>query len=195
MRNGTVLFAWQNRRRNNIKRKQYDRTGFDTIIGNPPWGYAFSNEDKALAEGEVPIGAVMVRDGEIIARGHNMRNTAKNPLRHAEIDVINEAAGIVGDWRLEDCTLYVTVEPCPMCAGAIVQARIPRVVFGTRNSKAGCAGSILDLLNEPRFNHQVEVEEGLLQPECSEIMKRFFRRFRKNKAAEETVEKQPENEA
>lgn len=151
--------------------------------------------EKALAEGEVPIGAVMVRGGEIIARGHNMRNTAKNPLRHAEIDVINEAAGIVGDWRLEDCTLYVTVEPCPMCAGAIVQARIPRVVFGTRNSKAGCAGSILDLLNEPRFNHQVEVEEGLLQPECSEIMKRFFHRFRKNKAAEETAEKQPENEA
>ena len=143
--------------------------------------------EKALAEGEVPIGAVMVRGGEIIARGHNMRNTAKNPLRHAEIDVINEAAGIVGDWRLEDCTLYVTVEPCPMCAGAIVQARIPRVVFGTRNSKAGCAGSILDLLNEPRFNHQV--------PECSEIMKRFFRRFRKNKAAEETAEKQPETEA
>ena len=151
--------------------------------------------EKALAEGEVPIGAVMVRGGEIIARGHNMRNTAKNPLRHAEIDVINEAAGIVGDWRLEDCTLYVTVEPCPMCAGAIVQARIPRVVFGTRNSKAGCAGSILDLLNEPRFNHQVEVEEGLLQPECSEIMKRFFSRFRKNKAAEETAEKQPETEA
>ena len=151
--------------------------------------------EKALAEGEVPIGAVMVRGGEIIARGHNMRNTAKNPLRHAEIDVINEAAGIVGDWRLEDCTLYVTVEPCPMCAGAIVQARIPRVVFGTRNSKAGCAGSILDLLNEPRFNHQVEVEEGLLQPECSEIMKRFFRRFRKTKAAEETAEKQPETEA
>lgn len=151
--------------------------------------------EKALAEGEVPIGAVMVRGGEIIARGHNMRNTAKNPLRHAEIDVINEAAGIVGDWRLEDCTLYVTVEPCPMCAGAIVQARIPRVVFGTRNSKAGCAGSILDLLNEPRFNHQVEVEEGLLQPECSEIMKRFFCRFRKNKAAEETAEKQPETEA
>lgn len=151
--------------------------------------------EKALAEGEVPIGAVMVRNGEIIARGHNMRNTAKNPLRHAEIDVINEAAGIVGDWRMEDCTLYVTVEPCPMCAGAIVQARIPRVVFGTRNSKAGCAGSILDLLNEPRFNHQVEVEEGLLQPECSEIMKRFFRRFRKNKAAEETAEKQPETEA
>lgn len=105
---------------------------------------ALAEAEKALAAGEVPIGAVMVRNGEIIARGHNLRNTDKNPLRHAEIDVIDAAAKIVGDWRLEDCVLYVTVEPCPMCAGAIVQARIPRVVFGTRNSKAGC---IL-------FNHQ-----------------------------------------
>ena len=120
------------------------------------------------------------RDGEIIARGHNLRNTAKNPLRHAEIDIINETAGIVGDWRLEDCTLYVTVEPCPMCAGAIVQARIPKVVFGTRNSKAGCSGSVLDVLHEPKLNHQVETEEGILQEECAEIMRRFFRRFRKN---------------
>ncbi len=141
---------------------------------------ALLEAEKALAAGEVPIGAVMVRDGEIIARGHNLRNTAKNPLRHAEIDVINEAAGIVGDWRLEDCTLYVTVEPCPMCAGAIVQARIPKVVFGTRNSKAGCSGSVLDVLHEPKLNHQVETEEGILQEECAEIMRRFFRRFRKN---------------
>lgn len=141
---------------------------------------ALAQAQQALDMGEVPIGAVMVRDGAIIARGHNMRNTAKNPLRHAEIDVIHAAAEIVGDWRLEDCVLYVTVEPCPMCAGAIVQARIPKVVFGTRNSKAGCAGSVLDVLNEPKLNHQVEVVEGVLQPECSEIMKRFFRRFRKN---------------
>ncbi len=141
---------------------------------------ALLEAEKALAAGEVPIGAVMVRDGEIIARGHNLRNTAKNPLRHAEIDIINETAGIVGDWRLEDCTLYVTVEPCPMCAGAIVQARIPKVVFGTRNSKAGCSGSVLDVLHEPKLNHQVETEEGILQEECAEIMRRFFRRFRKN---------------
>lgn len=141
---------------------------------------ALAEAEKALAAGEVPIGAVMVRDGEIIARGHNLRNTAKNPLRHAEIDVINQAAGIVGDWRLEDCTLYVTVEPCPMCAGAIVQARIPKVVFGARNSKAGCSGSVLDVLHEPKLNHQVETEEGILQEECGEIMRRFFRRFRKN---------------
>ncbi|WMI81227.1 tRNA adenosine(34) deaminase TadA [Anaerotignum sp. MB30-C6] len=143
---------------------------------------ALLEAEKAFSAGEVPIGAVMVRDGEIIARGHNLRNSAKNPLRHAEIDVINEAAGIVGDWRLEDCTLYVTVEPCPMCAGAIVQARIPKVVFGTRNTKAGCAGSILDLLNEPRFNHQVAVEEGILQEECGQMMRLFFKRFRKNNA-------------
>ncbi len=147
---------------------------------------ALKEAEKALDMGEVPIGAVMVREGEIIARGHNRRNTAKNPLCHAEIDVINEAAGIVGDWRLEDCVLYVTVEPCPMCAGAIVQARIPKVVFGTRNSKAGCAGSVLDVLNEPKLNHQVEVEEGILQEECSAMMKQFFKRFRKKK--EETTE-------
>ncbi|KXL54076.1 tRNA-specific adenosine deaminase [Anaerotignum neopropionicum] len=141
---------------------------------------ALLEAQKAFDAGEVPIGAVMVRDGEIIARGYNLRNTAKNPLRHAEMDAINKAADIVGDWRLEDCTLYVTVEPCPMCSGAIVQARIPKVVFGTRNSKAGCAGSILNILNEPRFNHQVAVEEGILQEECSELMRLFFRRFRKN---------------
>ena len=149
---------------------------------------ALLEAEKALAAGEVPIGAVMVRNGEIIARGHNLRNTDKTPLRHADIDVIDASAKIVGDWRLEDCVLYVTVEPCPMCAGAIVQARIPKVVFGTRNSKAGCAGSVLDVLNEPKLNHQVEIEEGILQPQCSEIMKRFFKRFRKN-AKVETEEK------
>lgn len=142
---------------------------------------ALIEAQKAFDAGEVPIGAVMVQGDEIIARGHNLRNTKKNPLRHAEIDVINQAAEAVGDWRLEDCVLYVTVEPCPMCAGAIVQARIPQVVFGTRNQKAGCAGSILDILNEPRLNHQVAVEEGVLQAECSEIMSRFFKRFRKTK--------------
>ncbi|MCQ4935464.1 MULTISPECIES: tRNA adenosine(34) deaminase TadA [Anaerotignum] len=140
---------------------------------------ALAEAKKAFDAGEVPIGAVMVRNGEIIARGYNLRNTAKNPLCHAEIDVINKAAAIVGDWRLEDCILYVTVEPCPMCAGAIVQARIPKVVFGTRNSKAGCAGSIMNLLDEPRFNHQVLVEEGILQEECSQFMRLFFKRFRK----------------
>lgn len=134
---------------------------------------------EAINSGEVPIGCVIVYNNEIIGRGHNMRNSLKNPLCHAEISAINEAAGIIGDWRLEDCTLYVTVEPCPMCAGAIVQARIPKVVFGTRNVKAGCAGSILNILNEPRFNHQVEITEGVLQEKCAKPMGEFFKRFRK----------------
>ncbi len=146
---------------------------------------ALEEAKKAFDCGEVPIGAVMVRDGEIIARGHNLRNTAKNPLRHAEMDVINQGAAVLGDWRLEDCVLYVTVEPCPMCAGAIVQARIPKVVFGARNKKAGCAGSVLDVLHEPRLNHQVETVEGILGEECGELMSCFFRQFRKNKVTEE----------
>ena len=136
--------------------------------------------EKALAEGEVPIGAVMVRNGEIIARGHNMRNTAKNPLRHAEIDVINEAAGIVGDWRLEDCTLYVTVEPCPMCAGAMVNARIGKVWYGAKNPKAGCCGSVLSLFQEG-FNHRPEVYGGVLGAECAKVLHSFFRPCGKEK--------------
>lgn len=136
---------------------------------------------KAFELNEVPIGAVMVRQGEIIARGYNLRNSKKNPLCHAEIDVINKSAKVVGDWRLEDCTLYVTVEPCPMCAGAIIQSRIPKVVFGTRNNKAGCAGSILNILQEPRFNHQVNIEENILQEQCAELMKEFFKNFRRKK--------------
>lgn len=140
---------------------------------------ALKEAKKAYEKDEVPIGAVMVRNDKIIARGYNKRNTMKNPLYHAEIEIINEASKEVNDWRLEDCTLYVTVEPCPMCAGAIVQARIPRVVFGTRNKKAGCAGSVLDVLNEPMLNHQVDVTEGVLEYECSEIMSSFFREFRK----------------
>ena len=151
---------------------------------------ALRQAKKAEKLGEVPIGCVIVKDGKIIARGYNRRNTDKNTLAHAELQAIRKASKAVGDWRLEDCVLYVTVEPCPMCAGAIVQARIPRVVFGTRNSKAGCAGSVLDVLNEPRLNHQVAVEEGVLQPQCSEIMKRFFKRFRKNANAAPLTENQ-----
>lgn len=142
---------------------------------------ALKEAKKAFEQKEVPIGAVMVRKGEIIARAHNLRNSKKNPLCHAEIEVIHQSAEIVGDWRLEDCTLYVTVEPCPMCAGAIVQARIPKVVFGTTNAKAGCAGSILNLLQEPKLNHQVEIEQDVLQQECAELMKAFFKEFRKKK--------------
>jgi len=128
---------------------------------------------------ETPIGCVIVKDGDIIGRGRNMRNTMGNALYHAEIIAIDEACKKNGDWRLEGCTLYVTLEPCPMCAGAILQARIPRVVFGAQNIKHGCAGSIVNLLEEPRFNHQVEVVGGVMQAECSVLMTDFFKKFRK----------------
>lgn len=146
---------------------------------------ALKAAQDAYDAGEVPIGAVIVHNGEIIGRGFNRRNTEGNPLCHAEIIAINEAAHFMGDWRIEECTMYVTVEPCPMCAGAIVQARIPRVVYGAKNPKAGCAGSVLDVLNEPKLNHQVDVTEGVLKEECAAIMKEFFKRFRKKEKKEE----------
>ena len=142
---------------------------------------ALRQAKKAEKLGEVPIGCVIVKDGKIIARGYNRRNTDKNTLAHAELQAIRKASKAVGDWRLEECTMYITLEPCQMCAGAIVQARIPRVVFGTPNVKAGCAGSILNLLNVPAFNHQVELTEGILQEECSTLLKEFFRKLRKIK--------------
>ena len=142
---------------------------------------AIRQAKKAGKLDEVPIGCVIVRDGKIIARGYNRRNTEKSTLAHAEIQAIRKASKVIGDWRLEDCTMYITLEPCQMCAGAIVQARIPRVVIGSRKPKAGCAGSILDLLHVPAFNHQVELEEGVLQEECSEMLTSFFRELRKKK--------------
>ena len=142
---------------------------------------AIRQAKKAGKLDEEPIGCVIVRDGKIIARGYNRRNTEKSTLAHAEIQAIRKASKVIGDWRLEDCTMYITLEPCQMCAGAIVQARIPRVVIGSRNPKAGCAGSILDLLHVPAFNHQVELEEGVLQEECSEMLTSFFRELRKKK--------------
>ena len=145
---------------------------------------ALEEAKKAFLLDEVPIGAVIVRNGEIIAKTHNTRNTDKNTLSHAEIKAIDIASKITGDWRLEDCIMYVTIEPCPMCAGAIVQARIPKVYFGARNKKAGCAGSVLNILNEPNFNQQVEVTEVILSDKCSEIMSEFFKNFRKNKTSE-----------
>lgn len=146
---------------------------------------ALKAAQDAYDAGEVPIGAVIVHNGEIIGRGFNRRNAEGNPLCHAEIIAINEAAHFMGDWRIEECTMYVTVEPCPMCAGAIVQARIPRVVYGAKNPKAGCAGSVLDVLNEPKLNHQVDVTEGVLKEECAAMMKEFFKRFRKKEKKEE----------
>lgn len=136
---------------------------------------------KAWKLQEVPIGCVIVREGKIIARGYNRRNTDKNTLAHAELQAIRKASRVVGDWRLEDCTMYITLEPCQMCAGAIVQARIPRVVIGSRNPKAGCAGSVLNLLQVPAFNHQVELTEGVLEEECSAMLSSFFRELRERR--------------
>ena len=139
---------------------------------------ALQQAKHAYSLNEVPIGSIITRHGKIIARAANLRATNKNALHHAEILAINQACQAVGDWRLEDCQLYVTVEPCPMCAGAIVQARIPLVVYGAKNPKAGAAGSILNILDEPRLNHQVQVIPGICEEECAQLMREFFRRFR-----------------
>lgn len=158
---------------------------------------AMREAKKAEALGEVPIGCVIVQDGKIIARGYNRRKTDKNTLSHAELNAIRKASKKTGDWRLEDCTMYVTLEPCQMCAGAIVQARIPKVVMACMNPKAGCAGSILNLLQMKQFNHQVEIERGVLEEECSEMLSGFFRELRRRskeeRQAESNVDKQPEN--
>jgi tRNA(adenine34) deaminase len=138
---------------------------------------------KAANVGEVPIGAVIVRDGEIIGRGFNLRETSMDPTAHAEMLAIREASEQVGGWRLLDSTLYVTLEPCPMCAGAIVQSRVTRVVYGARDPKAGCAGTLMDLLQEPRFNHQTEWTGGVLEEECAGLLKQFFQGLRKRKTS------------
>lgn len=142
---------------------------------------AIKQARKAEALNEVPIGCVIVRDGQIIARGYNRRNTDRCTLAHAEILAIKKASRVIGDWRLEDCTLYVTLEPCQMCAGAIVQARTSRVVMGAMNPKAGCGGSILNLLEMDEFNHKVDVTRGVMQEECRQMMQEFFKRLRDEK--------------
>lgn len=139
---------------------------------------AIRQAKKAYALEEVPIGCVIVHEGKIIGRGYNRRTTDKNPLAHAEVAAIKKASKKINDWRLEECTLYVTLEPCQMCAGAIVQARTKRVVVGCMNPKAGCAGSILNLLDMQEFNHQVELTTGVLGEECSAMMKQFFKELR-----------------
>lgn len=156
---------------------------------------ALRQAKKAYALGEVPIGCVIVHEGEIIGRGYNRRNTDKNTLAHAEITAINKASKKIGDWRLEECTLYVTLEPCQMCAGAIVQARIPQVVMGCMNPKAGCAGSILNILDMPQFNHQVSVERGILEQECSDMLKTFFVELRERNKLEKEAKKKLAAEA
>lgn len=145
---------------------------------------ALKQAKKAYALGEVPIGCVIVHKERIIGRGYNRRNTDKSTLSHAEITAIKRASKIIGDWRLEECTLYVTLEPCQMCAGAIVQARIPEVVMGCMNPKAGCGGSVLNILEMPQFNHQVKVMRGVLEEACSNMLKQFFKELRERNRLE-----------
>lgn len=164
-----------------------------TVIKNITEKYmkeALKQAKKAYDLGEVPIGCVIVHEGKIIGRGYNRRNTDKNTLAHAEITAINKASKKIGDWRLEECTLYVTLEPCQMCAGAIIQARIPQVVIGCMNPKAGCVGSILNILEHPAFNHQAEVTRGVLETECSDMLKQFFTELRLRTKAEKAAKKQ-----
>ncbi|MDN4592522.1 tRNA adenosine(34) deaminase TadA [Polycladomyces subterraneus] len=142
---------------------------------------AIEEAEKARKIGEVPIGAVVVRKGEIIGRGHNLRETAKDPTLHAEMIAIRQAAERLGGWRLIECSLYVTLEPCPMCAGAIVQSRIEKVVFGAADPKAGCAGTLMNLLEDERFNHQAEVIPGVMAEQCGSLLTQFFRELRERR--------------
>lgn len=151
---------------------------------------ALEEAKKAAALGEVPIGAVIVYKNEIIARAHNLRETTQNALTHAESMAIQEACSKIGSWRLEETTLYVTLEPCPMCAGAILQSRVPRVVYGARDIKAGCVDSLYRLLNDPRFNHECTVTEGVMAEECGQILTDFFKALRDRKKAEKLARKQ-----
>lgn len=145
---------------------------------------AIRQAKKAYALDEVPIGCVIVYEGKIIARGYNRRNTDKNTLSHAELIAIKKASRKLGDWRLEGCTMYITLEPCQMCAGAMVQARVTEAVIGSMNPKAGCAGSVLNILEMEGFNHQVNVRRGVMEEECSRMLRGFFRELREKKKAE-----------
>ena len=142
---------------------------------------AMAQARKAAKLDEVPIGCVIVHEGAVIARGYNRRNTDRNTISHAEMNAIRKASRKLGDWRLEDCTIYVTLEPCQMCSGAIVQSRIARCVIGAMNPKAGCAGSVLNLLQIARFNHQVEITRGVLGDECGRMLSGFFKELRSRK--------------
>jgi tRNA(adenine34) deaminase len=139
---------------------------------------AIAEAMAAEAIGEVPIGAVIVKDGVIVGRGHNLRETTHDPTAHAEMIAIKQASETLQAWRLTDCDLYVTLEPCPMCAGAIVQSRIRRVVYGTTDPKAGCAGTLMNLLQDDRFNHRTSVASGILQEQCAQLLSGFFRALR-----------------
>jgi tRNA(adenine34) deaminase len=148
--------------------------------------YALEEAEISEKLGEVPIGAVIVKDGEIIGRGHNLTETSKDPTAHAEMMAIRQAAKALGGWRLTGCEMYVTCEPCSMCAGAMIWSRIKKVHIGTMDPKAGAAGSVLNVLQEPKLNHHVEIETDIMQGECSAILKRFFKTLReKNRLSED----------
>lgn len=153
---------------------------------------AIKQAKKAYALDEVPIGCVIVQDNKIIARGYNRRNTDKNALAHAEISAIKKASKKTGDWRLEDCTMYVTLEPCQMCAGAIVQSRMKKVVIGAMNPKAGCAGSVINILQMKQFNHQVDITRGVMEEECSQMLKQFFAELRVRNKEEKRQKREAE---
>jgi tRNA(adenine34) deaminase len=145
---------------------------------------ALEEAKKAYDLGEVPVGAVVVKDGEIIGRGHNLTETQKDPTLHAEMIALRQAAQHLGGWRLIGCDMYVTVEPCSMCAGAIVWSRIEHLYIGTMDPKGGACGSVFNIPQEPRLNHYVEIETGIMQQECQDIMKTFFRELRKKRSEE-----------
>lgn len=147
-------------------------------------GLAIEEAQKAAAKGEVPIGAVMVHEDQVIARAHNLRETTQNAVTHAELLAIQEACQELGSWRLENTKLYVTLEPCPMCAGAILQSRIPRIIYGARDAKAGSVDSLYRLLNDDRFNHQCDVTESVMADECGQVLSQFFRALRERKKKE-----------
>ncbi|MFX3616552.1 MAG: tRNA adenosine(34) deaminase TadA [Sporolactobacillus sp.] len=152
-----------------------------TDIDEAYMGQAIAQAEKAAAIGEVPIGAVIVKDGRVIARDYNRRETLQDPAAHAELLAIRKASAVLGTWRLSGCTLYVTLEPCPMCAGAIVQSRIDRLIFGAPDPKAGCCGTLLNLVQEPRFNHRAEVASGICEVESASLLTTFFRELREQK--------------
>ncbi len=150
---------------------------------------AIAEAKKAETLGEVPIGAVIVQHGTVIAKAHNLRETTQNAVTHAELMAIQDACKSLGSFRLEETTLYVTLEPCPMCAGAILQSRIPRVVYGARDPKAGCVDSLYHLLNDSRFNHECEVTEGVMGTECGQLLSSFFKELRAKKKAKRLADK------
>ncbi|GIN42415.1 tRNA-specific adenosine deaminase [Heyndrickxia oleronia] len=154
---------------------------------------AISEAKKAEEKCEVPIGAVVVLNGEVIATAHNLRESTQNAITHAEILAIQKACKKIGSWRLEDAELYITLEPCPMCSGAIILSRIKKVIFGAHDPKAGCAGTLMNLLDDQRFNHQCEVVSGVLENECSVLLSDFFRNIRKRNKAEKEKRKTTES--